>query len=60
MFNPQVSFVRLILGDPPGASPRYSDAEIAAACENAIKPGLPASTAELRIAGLLGYLKQPS
>ncbi len=58
MFDPQVSFVRVLIGDPAGV--RYSDAEIREACANAIKPGPAAPSAEpLRMPALLAAKRFP-
>ncbi len=55
MFDPQVSYIRLLIGDNDRNSPFYTDTQIhAAATIGNVRPAQPI---DLRVAGTLGKIR---
>lgn len=57
MFDPQVSYIRILIGDNDRTAPFYTDEQIHAAAT--IGPERPPFPAELRIAGTVGKVRFP-
>ncbi len=59
MMDAQVSYVRLLIGDNSRTAPVYTDAQLRAAVQNAIKPTREALPAGVRAAALLAFNRFP-